>query len=249
MEAVVDGRHRQARADRRLHDRRQDRHRVEADRRPLLGDREQRLVRRLRAVAEPGGRDHRGDRRAARQRQQRRGGRRADLQPHRRGGAALPRRAADDQSRAAGAGRPQRSGARWLARSATTAPVVTLVSDAGPPGDARPARPERARRDAHAGEARAVGAPDRATASSSSQDPPPGAPFEGGEPAGCNWAGQPATRTADACHDLGRASRRAPGKGAGSQRRRHAGGGGRGRRDGRSPTTRARWSPATCSSR
>ena len=48
MEGVVDGRHREGRADPRLHDRRQDRHRGEAGRRPLLGVREQRLVRRLR---------------------------------------------------------------------------------------------------------------------------------------------------------------------------------------------------------
>ncbi len=47
MEAVVDGWHRQARADPRLHGRRQDGHRFEADRRPLFGIREQRVVRRV----------------------------------------------------------------------------------------------------------------------------------------------------------------------------------------------------------
>ena len=104
-----DGRHREARQDRRLHGRRQDRHGVEADQRPLLGNREQRVVRRIRAVAQAGAGDHRDDRRAARERQQRRRRGGADLQAHRRRGAAVPRRRADDQSRAAGPGSAQRS--------------------------------------------------------------------------------------------------------------------------------------------
>ena len=47
MEAVVDGWHRQAGADRRLHGCRQDGNRREADQRPVLGIREQRVVRRV----------------------------------------------------------------------------------------------------------------------------------------------------------------------------------------------------------
>ena len=59
-------RHREAGADARLHDRRQDRHRREAGERPLLDQRLQRVVRRVRAVARSGGRDHRRHRLAAR---------------------------------------------------------------------------------------------------------------------------------------------------------------------------------------
>ena len=62
MEGVVDARNREARADSRLHGRRQDRHGLEADRRALLRLREQRVVRRVSPVARSGAGDHRGDR-------------------------------------------------------------------------------------------------------------------------------------------------------------------------------------------
>ena len=59
-------RNREGRADSRLHDRRQDRHRLETDQRPLLEVGLQRLVRRLHPVAQAGGDDPRGHRFAAR---------------------------------------------------------------------------------------------------------------------------------------------------------------------------------------
>ena len=62
--------------------------------RPLLAVRLQRLVRRVRAVAQAGADDHRRDRLAARERLLRRHRRGADLQAHRRGVAAPPRASA-----------------------------------------------------------------------------------------------------------------------------------------------------------
>ena len=72
MEGVVERGTGEGRADRRLHGRRQDRHRAEAGQRPLLDDRVQRVVRRLRAVAQAGAHDPRRHRLAARRRPLRR---------------------------------------------------------------------------------------------------------------------------------------------------------------------------------
>ena len=58
----------QARPDPRLHDRRQDRHRLASSSTAATRLREQRVVRRLSAVAQPRGHDHRRHRRAARRR-------------------------------------------------------------------------------------------------------------------------------------------------------------------------------------
>ena len=80
MERVVEDGHGQGGGDPRLHHRGQDGHRREARQRPLLLDREQRVVCRVRAVPQAGAGDHRDDRRPARRRQQRRQRRGADFQ-------------------------------------------------------------------------------------------------------------------------------------------------------------------------
>ena len=97
MEQVVERGTARAAQIRRLHDRRQDRHRGEARQRPLLEVRLQRVVRRLRAVAQAGADHSRRHRLAARQRLHRRRGVGAGLQAHRRSGAHLPRRRPEPQ--------------------------------------------------------------------------------------------------------------------------------------------------------
>ena len=197
MEAVVDRRHRESRADRRLHHRGQDRHRVEADQRPLLGDREQRLVRRLRAVAETGDRDHRGHRRAACQRQQRRGRRRADLQ--RIAGAALRYLGVPPTINPAPPVLVTRNEPARVARpiGTTAPPVVTLVSNAGP--QVMPDLRGMSARDAMRTLVK-LGLSAHLTGQGVVllQDPPPGAPFEGGETCRLQLGRPTATRTADA---------------------------------------------------
>ena len=93
-------------ADRGLHHRRQVGHRRQDHQRRLLQVRLQRLVRRLRAVAQAGAHRHRRHRHAAGRQVLRRQRRRPDLQDHHRRVAAPPRRAADRLRGAAGAGRP-----------------------------------------------------------------------------------------------------------------------------------------------
>ena len=92
-------------ADPRLHHRRQDRHRREARERPLLEGPQQRVVRRLRAVAAPARGDPRDPRLAAPRRPHRRRGGGADLPRRRRGDAAPARRAAERARSARPAGR------------------------------------------------------------------------------------------------------------------------------------------------
>ena len=112
MEAVVERGTAKRGADSGLHDRRQDRHRREAGQRPLLEVGLQRVVRRLRAVAQAGADDRRRHRFAARRRLHRRRGVGAGLQADRRSGAALSRRRPDAQPAAAGARRATRSAGR-----------------------------------------------------------------------------------------------------------------------------------------
>ena len=214
----------------------------------------QRVVRRLRAVAQSGGRDHRRHRLAARaERRPRRHGLGADLQAHRRGDAALSRRRADDQPGAAGAGRaPRRTGrrARRADADGESAPVVSLVAD-GPPGTVPDlARHERARSGAQARQARPDGARVAATASSCRRIRARRADRRRARSAAwCSSARARRDRGRERSHDLGRAARRAARPRPDSGRRRAAGRS-RGRRgDAASPTTRAPCSPATCSSR
>ena len=110
MEGSRRTRDREAGADRRLHHRRQDRHRVEAGQRPLFAFRVQRLVRRIRPVAAAGADHHRRHRLAARPRLHRRRGGGADFPADRRSVAAATRRAAEHQRDVAGAGSPLRCG-------------------------------------------------------------------------------------------------------------------------------------------
>ncbi len=105
MEAVVERGTAKTRQDRRLHDRRQDRHGAQDHRRPLLADRIQRVVRRVPAVAQARADDHRADRFAARQRRHGRCRLGADLQADRRSVAPASRHGADGERTAAGAGR------------------------------------------------------------------------------------------------------------------------------------------------
>ena len=88
MEQVVERGTAQRRADSRLHHRRQDRHRGQAGERPLLEVGLQRVVRRVRPVAQSGADDPRRHRLAARQRLLRRRRLGADLQADRRSRAA-----------------------------------------------------------------------------------------------------------------------------------------------------------------
>ena len=108
MEAVVEQRHRQERPDQRLYRRRKDWNRPQSHQRRLLADRVQRVVCRIRALAQARADDHRRHRFAARQGlyRRRRGG--ADLQARRRSVAASPRRGADGEPRAARARRGTR---------------------------------------------------------------------------------------------------------------------------------------------
>ena len=103
-------RHGQAGAHPRLHHRRQDRHRREARERPLLEGPQQRVVRRLRAVAAPARGDPRHPRLAAPRRPHRRRSGGADLPRRRRGDAAPAGRAAHRARSARPAGRAERAG-------------------------------------------------------------------------------------------------------------------------------------------
>ena len=94
----------------RLHHRRQDRHRREARERPLLEGPQQRVVRRLRAVAAPARGDPRHPRLAAPRRPHRRRSGGADLPRRRRGDAAPAGRAAHRARSARPAGRAERAG-------------------------------------------------------------------------------------------------------------------------------------------
>ena len=134
MEEVVERGTATRAQDRRLHRRRQDRHRRQAGQRPLLERAAERVVRRLRAVAESGAGDHRDDRLAARRRRHRRRGRGADLPAHCRRRAAPPGRAADGQPVAAGA---SCRAAPLVAPFAPAQPVVVPVRNIG--GDLTPA--------------------------------------------------------------------------------------------------------------
>ena len=100
------------RADSRLHDRRQDRHRREAGQRALPEVRLQRVVRRVHSVAQAGARHPRRHRLAAREGLHRRRRVGADLPAHRGSVADLSRHRAEPQRAAAGARRAPRSVAR-----------------------------------------------------------------------------------------------------------------------------------------
>ena len=89
-----------------LHDCRQDRHRRQARQRPLLDVGLQRVVCRIHSVEKPGRRDHRRHRLAACGADHRRARVGAGVQAHCGGDAAIPRRAAQRGSRAAGARGP-----------------------------------------------------------------------------------------------------------------------------------------------
>ena len=111
MEAVVERRHRPSSRSCPATRRRQNRHRAKTRQRPLLETRLQRLVRRLRAVAQAGVHVIVVSTRRASALIRRRG-RRADLQAHRRGRAAPGGRGAEHRPAAAGDGRPPRRAAR-----------------------------------------------------------------------------------------------------------------------------------------
>ena len=118
----LEGRHREGGDDRRLLDRRQDRHGAEDHQRPLFAQRSRRLVRRLRAVAQSARRHPRGDRQRARRDGLRRRRRRAALQDGGRSDAPPHWRGAQRERRSAGAGRGERRAAAAPNRPWRTAP-------------------------------------------------------------------------------------------------------------------------------
>ena len=137
MEEVVTDGTAKRRRHRRLHDRRQDRHGAETDRRPVLAFRSLRVVRRLRAVARPGARDR------CRHRLRQRVRTAITAAPSRRRSSRTLRKPAlrylgdpvEHQSAGAGARRPRRRSPRMTSTAAVSreAPVVSLIAD-GPPG-------------------------------------------------------------------------------------------------------------------
>ncbi len=118
----LEGRHREGGDDRRLLDRRQDRHGAEDHQRPLLAQRSRRLVRRLRAVAQSARRHPRGDRQRARRDGLRRRRRRAALQDRGRSDAPSHRRGAQREPRSARAGRVERRAAAGRTARRVSAP-------------------------------------------------------------------------------------------------------------------------------
>ena len=154
------GRHRQVGADGRLHHRREDRNRGQARTWPLLDDQLQRLIHRLRAIAQAGSDDPRRHRLAARQGHLRRRRRGADLQAHCRSDDASSWRRAQSGADAARPGRLARSarGDGADAGSHSEPAVATRRRYCRPGPDAGPARPRCSRSRARAGAARYRGA-------------------------------------------------------------------------------------------
>ncbi len=204
MEGVVDRRHRHDGPDRRLHHRRQDRHRGEGGQRPLLATdynvsfvgfvpSRAPMFTIVVVIDSPHG-----------ERLLRRPGVGPDLPAHRRGRAAPRRRAADAERRAAAAGRATRTSRR---RARPRRPPTRRRSSRWPPATRRrrrlprPARPERPRRPARAGPPRAVAARMHGTGLVIEQQPAAGTPLDDGATA-TFWLHRGAARPA------GRATRR-----------------------------------------
>ena len=244
--AVVERGTANARADPRLHHRRQDRHRGQARSTAATRRRLQRVVRRVRAVAQSGGRDHRRHRLAARpQRHSAAPCRRrsSSASPKRRCATSACRRRSIPSrrcsSRAATAGDAGRAAATAARRSSAWSPATTRRERVP---DLRGL--ERARGDAQARQARPDARGCRATASSCRRIRRAGTPHRRRQrlPSDARRAAVARRSRAGRSHDVGRAARRAARRGliaapVGDGRRRGAS------RSPASRTTRARVEP------
>ena len=153
-------RHGEIRAARSVSGGGQDRHGEQGDPRRVLEDRLQRVVRRVRPVAQAGVHDPRRDRHTSRHRPLRRHRRGTDRQAHRRGGAAARRRAADDRSGAARHDRHRRGAAADAAGAGARGdPDADLRGRTR--ADARRPRSQRARGHADPWRGRPVGPHER----------------------------------------------------------------------------------------
>ena len=217
--------------------------------RPLLDVRVQRLVRRLPAVAESGGRDHRRHRLAAHQPEHRRLCVRADLQADRRSDAAVSRRAPHvDPEPPVLVARRRRATCRPRGPT-TAAPMVSLVADETP-GTVPDLRGLSAREATQRLAKLGLTARLSGDGFVVSQDPPPGTPLESANVCRLTLDRSPARLLASVAAmtwaELSGVLRERGLIKAGDRSRRGAGGRLRHRRG---VTTRARSNRARCSSR
>ena len=222
------GRHGEGRPDRRVHDRRQDRHGAQGRRgAPRVHRRLQRVVRRLHPVPRPGVLDHRGRRLAARARA-------TTAAPSRRRSSSASRRPRCGTRVSRRTWTRRASTARWSrvrTPAATSSPASQVTPHAGErqhrgrprrraPGlDARPAQRQRARGAPPSHSARARRPDARAAASSSRQDIAPGTPIEPGMV--CTLVLEPRPRpmpAGDASVTVARSRRSAVGADGGARR-------------------------------
>ena len=213
LEQVVERGTAKAGADPRLHHRRQDRHRREARERPLLEGPQQRVVRRLRAVAAPARGDPRDPRLAAPRRPHRRRSGGADVPRRRRGHAAPAGRAAHRARSARPAGRAERAGRADAGQPAGDRARADPRRGAGP-GDRAGHAPRRPWPVGPRGHARAAPRRRRAAAVRQRRGPAPvaGRPARSSAPASpATWSSSAASRnpipSAGSSHDPRAAAR------------------------------------------